>query len=346
MQQRLLTLVTVGALAVATTHCTPAGTASNSTPPPSATAQTVAAQQPDTPDPETATADSNTPQTVAEAGSNACITWSEAQADLALTFDEAPLPQMPAGFESGCVFKVGQGLSSPVYILSDGIGLNQITAVGVTTAAYSDGAIPWFQGREVDPDALTTLTDNGNIVTYYQACVTAGGYASNCEGFPDNEPYVLSDNTACLQGNCLQVAGVPATHLVTLWPNLPDPTAQSTPGGQTAIRNQYRTVPLETLFSELPVIGPDAEAIALSTFGRTDLGEGEQPTVVTNEGYQGDYLVINLTNEGLADDSVGGYRYRLEFESFDNDQVKLVWVGQQNYCWRSLPPQWTADLCP
>ncbi|MEO0537187.1 MAG: hypothetical protein AAF215_25430 [Cyanobacteria bacterium P01_A01_bin.123] len=115
---------------------------------------------------------------------------------------------------------------------------------------------------------------------------------------------------------------------------------------QTAIRNQYRTISLDTLFSELPVIGPNAEAIAMRTFGRTDLGEGEQPTVVTNEGYQGDYLVINLTNEGLADDSVGGYRYRLEFESFDNDQVKLVWVGEQNYCWRSTIPRWTANLCP
>ncbi|MEO0826844.1 MAG: hypothetical protein AAFX95_17420 [Cyanobacteria bacterium J06639_16] len=122
--------------------------------------------------------------------------------------------------------------------------------------------------------------------------------------------------------------------------------AADQPDEQIAIRNQYRTVPLETLFSELPVIGSNAEAIAMRTFGRTDLGEGEQPTVVTNEGYQGDYLVINLTNEGLADDSVGGYRYRLEFESFDNDQVKLVWVGEQNYCWRSTLPRWTADLCP
>ena len=84
----------------------------------------------------------------------------------------------------------------------------------------------------------------------------------------------------------------------------------------------------------------------MHAFGRTTLEEGEQPTIVIDNGYNREdgFRTIYLTNEGLADDSIGGYRYRLDFVSFDGDNSKLIWVGEQQYCWRS--DEWTRESCP
>lgn len=266
-----------------------------------------------------------------------CVMWSDYQ---------ATDPQMPPGFETGCVFRVGQGMSASVDILRNGIELETIAASGVTSTEYTDGPLPWFQGREVS-DELEELRENGNVITYYQACVILGGQTSNCEGFPDDEAYIINDNTACLNGECLNVPGVHAVYLLSLWDwekgiyGLPT----SFSAEQTIIRNQYRTVPLNQLSPDVPLVGIPTN-IALKAFGRTTLEEGEQPTTVTDDGYyrQDDIRTIYLTNKGLADDSVGGYRYRLDFTSFDGDMSKLIWVGEQQYCWRTS--EWTRESCP
>lgn len=266
-----------------------------------------------------------------------CVTWSEYQ---------AADPQMPPGFETGCVFRVGQGMSASVDILRNDIGLETIAAAGVTSTEYTDGPIPWFQGREVG-STLAELRENGDVITYYQACVTLGGQTSNCEGFPEDEAYIINDDTACLNGECLNVPGVHAVYLLSLW-DWEDtiyglPTSFS--AEQTVIRNQYRTVPLNQLSPDVPLVGVP-ENIALSAFGRTTLGEGEQPTTVRDDGYnrQDDIRTIYLTNKGLADDSIGGYRYRFDFTSSDGDMSKLIWVGEQQYCWRTS--EWTRERCP
>jgi hypothetical protein len=115
---------------------------------------------------------------------------------------------------------------------------------------------------------------------------------------------------------------------------------------QEAARRQYDEIPLATLFPELPVIHPDAEVLAFETFGRTQLSEGEQATEIELIATYDNYQVLMLTNFGAGDDSIGGVRYRLEFESFDNDQTNLIWVGEQRYCSRALFPGWTNQLCP
>lgn len=267
-----------------------------------------------------------------------CTTWSE--------YKNSD-PQMPPGFETGCVFRVGQSMSASVDILRNGIELDTITAPGITAPAYTDGPIPWFQGREVS-NTLEDLRTNGDVITYYEACVTIGGQTSNCDGFSEHEAYIIDDNTACLNGQCLQVPGVHAVYLLSLWnweKGIYDlPTSFS--AEQTVIRNQYRTVPLNQLAPDVPLIAHSPTDIALKAFGRTTLEEGEQPTTVTDDGHnrQDGTRTIYLTNEGLADDSIGGYRYRLDFTHFDGDNSKLIWVGEQQYCWRSR--EWTRETCP
>ncbi|NCJ05110.1 hypothetical protein GS597_00970 [Synechococcales cyanobacterium C] len=115
---------------------------------------------------------------------------------------------------------------------------------------------------------------------------------------------------------------------------------------QVSARRQYEEISLESLFSALPVIVKNDESLAFEMFGRSQPQEGEQETVIETVGTYENYRVLQLTNLGAADDSIGGQRYRFEFEYFDNDQLNLVWVGQQRYCRHTTPPQWTHERCP
>lgn len=274
----------------------------------------------------------------------ACLNWVDYQRTRPAISE---WPQMPAGFDKGCVFRIGEGMSTPVYILRNDIAFEEITAPGTTAPRYSSDPIPWFAGSEFN-EQFSTLETGGDLLTYYSACVTLGGQQSNCEGFPENRPYIINNSTACFQGQCLSVPRTHAIYLLSLWswnPRIEDrPTSFSLK--KTFNRNRYRTVPLNQLPSEVSTIGNPTE-IATMAFGRTTLGEGEKPTVVTEaEWDEVDGLwIVYLTNEGAADDSIGGERYRLDFASVDGDRSELLWVGRQVYCWRNS--EWTGHkLCP
>lgn len=254
---------------------------------------------------------------------------------------------MPAGFDQGCVLRVGQSMSTPVHVLRNDITFADITDSESTVPLYESEPIPWFAGSELN-DQFSILEKRGDLLTYYSACVTAGGQQSNCEGFPEDKPYVINNSTACFQGQCLGGSETHAIYLLSLWSW--DPRVESRPTSfslkNTFSRNRYRTVPLNQLPSEVPTIGNPTE-IATMAFGRTTLEEGEKPTVVTDpEWDEVDGLyVVYLTNDGAADDSIGGERYRLDFASVDGDMSELLWVGRQVYCWRNS--EWTGhSLCP
>lgn len=279
-----------------------------------------------------------------------CATWTDYQAYEAATSGEEIVTYLtlPPGFEGGCVFKAGMSLGSATYILSPEQGFSAFVGPNASPTVSPEEPIPWFDGQDVDFAALDTLVAQGQVLSYFYACSTIGSHEQNCAGFSENSPYLLGEDTSCFQGHCLQGQGFSGDELLALWSGYP---GASTGDGrlteeQVSARNQYQAQSLESLFPALPVIGPDPEEIAFEALGRTTLGEGEEPTEVETLATYDEYLVVILTNLGLADDSIGGFRYRLEFESFDNDQVKLIWVGQQQYCRRSNPPAWTTDLCP
>ncbi|WP_008313927.1 hypothetical protein [Leptolyngbya sp. PCC 6406] len=335
LRQSFFTVLTPGALALAISACGSTAVSSHTTPAASSPENTSTAQQ---------------FSEDLETKAIACTPWSSYQAyatnsDEYGTYDTDVLHllQMPSGFQNGCLFKAGFSLSTPIYILRDGLSLEQVISAGAADVSDYDGPIPWPEGQDVDHETLDNLIAQGDLLVYYQACTTTGGYQENCEGFPEDSPYLLKDDTVCLRGNCLQGINIPSQQLLALWDGAPESALASE---QVAARSQYEQIPLNTLDVPLPLIGRNPEAIALELFGRTTLGEGQQPTTVTSDGYDDNYPVVILTNRGEADDSVGGHRYRLEFESFDNDQVKLIWVGQQRFCIRRNPPVWTTELCP
>ncbi|MEO1590666.1 MAG: hypothetical protein AAFU71_05160 [Cyanobacteria bacterium J06632_22] len=318
-------------------------------PPPTAAAPTnpqpTAPESDPVPDPAP-----NPVETAPTQGAN-CVTWAAYRpyfADAVLDNNLNALPYMLPGFESGCAFRVGMGLGTSVSILRDGIDLSTLLTT-TDPPAETDGPIPWLEWNQVNSEQIDTLVAQGDIVTFYEACVTTGGHASNCEGFPEQEAYVLDDNTACYDGRCLTLMGPHAVYLLSMWPWPEDiydlPTSFSS--AESVARLEYETVPLNQLPADVSTYGFPPE-IAQALFGRTVLEEGMRPTEISAnwESEPDGLYVVYLTNDGMADDSVGGQRYRLDFVSADGDMQKLVWVGQQHRCLRGDAPGWTTDLCP
>lgn len=104
-----------------------------------------------------------------------------------------------------------------------------------------------------------------------------------------------------------------------------------------------------TDYTEVPVpggaVGEDPTEIALAAFGSTEPGEGNFEEEVELVEQTDDQALVVLTQTGLADDSVNGTRYRLEFVP-EGDQWRLDWAGSQVRCQPDRGSQeWSTDLC-
>ncbi|MBD1874862.1 hypothetical protein H6F75_15350 [Nodosilinea sp. FACHB-131] len=104
-----------------------------------------------------------------------------------------------------------------------------------------------------------------------------------------------------------------------------------------------------TDYTEVPVpggaVGEEPTEIALAAFGSTEPGEGNFEEEVELVGQTDDQALVVLTQTGLADDSVNGTRYRLEFVP-EGDQWRLDWAGSQVRCQPDRGSQeWSTDLC-
>ncbi|MBW4485835.1 MAG: hypothetical protein KME14_25200 [Tildeniella torsiva UHER 1998/13D] len=109
------------------------------------------------------------------------------------------------------------------------------------------------------------------------------------------------------------------------------------------------TVGDRTDYTEEPVpedaVGAEPTEVALAAFGSTEPVEGnfEEEVEVVEE--TDDMALVVLTQTGLADDSVNGMRYRLEFVP-EGDQWRLDWAGSQVRCQPDRGSQeWSTDLC-
>lgn len=112
-------------------------------------------------------------------------------------------------------------------------------------------------------------------------------------------------------------------------------------------RAAYREVPVRTLAGRgFAIQGADPREIAFNILGRISLEEGEEPSDVTRQAFT-QYSVVTVTNDGRADDSVGGARHRLEFEKIDDQRWQITWAGMQLKCRRgNNAGKWTTQLCP
>lgn len=134
-----------------------------------------------------------------------------------------------------------------------------------------------------------------------------------------------------------------ATTPETVPPATEDPA--QTPGvdaGGDAVgdRSAYREVPVPE-----GAVGAEPTAITLETFGSTEPVEGNFEEEAELIEQTDDQALVIFTQTGLADDSVNGMRYRLEFVP-EGDQWRLDWVGQQVRCQLGRGSQeWATELC-
>jgi hypothetical protein len=141
--------------------------------------------------------------------------------------------------------------------------------------------------------------------------------------------------------------------MVTLVACDSSPTPPVTDGSPTTEAPQTNgaaeTVGDRADYTEVPVpagaVGATPTEVALSAFGSTEPGEGNftEDVVVVEE--TANQALVVLTQTGLADDSVNGMRYRLEFVP-EGDQWRLDWAGRQVRCQSGRGSQdWTTELC-
>ncbi|MBD1915334.1 MULTISPECIES: hypothetical protein [Cyanophyceae] len=118
------------------------------------------------------------------------------------------------------------------------------------------------------------------------------------------------------------------------------PVIEAPEGDAVGDRTDYTEVPLPG-----GAVGEEPTEIALAAFGSTEPGEGNFEEEVELVDQTDDQALVVLTQTGLADDSVNGTRYRLEFVP-EGDQWRLDWAGQQVRCQLDRGSQeWSTDRC-
>ncbi|MCP9889127.1 hypothetical protein KBY96_14470 [Cyanobium sp. ATX 6A2] len=89
----------------------------------------------------------------------------------------------------------------------------------------------------------------------------------------------------------------------------------------------------------------DPKQMALELFGSAEPVEGSFSESVVTVVESETQTVVKLTQTGLADDSVEGKRYRLDFVPA-GENWQLEWVGDQQRCREGRGPQeWTTERC-
>ena len=79
-------------------------------------------------------------------------------------------------------------------------------------------------------------------------------------------------------------------------------------------------------------VGADPQALARALYGSAEPVEGNYQEEAVTLSDSGDGQVVLFTQLGLADDSLRGLRYRLEFLA-QGGEWKLTWAGRQVTCW-------------
>lgn len=116
----------------------------------------------------------------------------------------------------------------------------------------------------------------------------------------------------------------------------------------TTQRQNYTPILLADIIDAKSRVGNDPKVLALSAFGNTESEGGVQQVSVDYP--QPDQAIVIITQVGVADDSVRGIRYRIEFvpavKSSPTSKWEMVWAGSQVTCQSGRGHQdWSKELC-
>ncbi len=127
-----------------------------------------------------------------------------------------------------------------------------------------------------------------------------------------------------------------------------NPTRKTTVANPQVTRENYKPISLASVADGKPLTGSNPKAIAVSTFGNIESEGGSQQ--VTVDYPQSERAIVTITQTGVADDSVGGIRHRVELQQTPSAQTqtqwKIVWAGSQVKCHPGRGHQdWSKELC-
>lgn len=113
-------------------------------------------------------------------------------------------------------------------------------------------------------------------------------------------------------------------------------------------RENYKPISLKTITNPDTLAGNDPKAIALSAFGTIESEGGTRQ--VTVDYPQTDYAIVTIIQTGVADDSVGAIKHRVELRQKQTSQAsplwEVVWAGSQVKCHPGRGHQdWSTELC-
>ena len=152
--------------------------------------------------------------------------------------------------------------------------------------------------------------------------------------------------SACSVGDSTQSTPTPASS-----PSVEQSSRQVSQNAPVAEseRAKYKPIPLQEIKSANSLKGTDPKAIAIAHFGQTESEGGTRE--VTVEYPQQNLAVVTITQTGVADDSVGAIRHRVELvptspSAQTAKEWKLAWAGSQVKCHVGRGHQdWSTQNC-
>ncbi len=143
-----------------------------------------------------------------------CVTWDEAKPEIRRLYGRVgnpPIPDLPNGFNKGCVFYDSGASTIALYVLRDEFDPQSI---GIDTEAERErDSIPRLNASNLSKPL--DLIKSGDMLRFFNVCASVGT-AQWCRGTPKNRAYV-KDGLVCFRNMCVQANGVPHRELLKLW---------------------------------------------------------------------------------------------------------------------------------
>lgn len=144
-----------------------------------------------------------------------CKTWQEVKSQIQMIYmgsvGATTIPDMPSGFQNGCVYGDHGAYTISLYVLKDNFKPRNIK---FDKERLLDSSIPRINGA--DPN-IERQIKRGNILHFFNVCASTGT-ANFCKGIPKNTSYT-KDGLTCLNNLCIQATGITESELVTIWSN-------------------------------------------------------------------------------------------------------------------------------
>jgi cytoskeletal protein RodZ len=210
--------------------------------------------------------------------------------------------------------------------------------------------------------AMTLSACNGMSSNHPEPTPTATTYSSKTETTQSEERSPASQPSQTPTQDNSEAKSTATTATPSSQPETTSPKSQtfasqpsqkltsksSTTANSQVQRENYKGISLDKIADADALVGNDPESVALSTFGNIDSEGGSRD--VTVDYPQSQRAIVTITQTGVADDSVGGIKHRVELQQTKSAQTdpqwKVVWAGSQVKCHPGRGHQdWSTELC-